>query len=260
MTDTEYDPDAVAALDEDEEPVDTTGLEDTGALDADVVLFDLDGTLVDTMRLYMECYRDAAEPYIRKDLRDEDIRAYKPRSEIRFLKFLVRPEDYKACLADFYRVYEERHGEFFDGVYDGIPELLDAIRSAGRVTGIVTGKSRRSWEITRASAGLGDFDVIIVDDDVVRSKPDPEGLVRALRELDADPGRTIYVGDTVGDMQAAAAAGVRGVAALWANRRKPARQRGYAARAREEGATVVATPGSLARRLGLSTNGGTGGA
>lgn len=252
------DPDTVAALDEDEEPMDTGEMEDAGAIDADVVLFDLDGTLVDTMRLYMECYRGAAEPYVRKDLTDEEIRSYKPRSEVRFLKFLVRPEDYDACLEDFYRVYEERHIEFFDGVYDGIAELLDALRADGRTIGIVTGKSRRSWEVTRAAAGLGDFDVVVVDDDVERSKPDPEGLVRALRSLDADPDRSIYVGDTVGDMQAAAAAGVRGVAALWANRRKPSRQRSYAARAREEGATVVASPGSLARRLGLDGNGGGG--
>jgi pyrophosphatase PpaX len=207
------------------------------------------------MRLYMECYRDAAEPYIRKDLTDEEIRAYKPRSEIRFLKFLVRPEDYQACLEDFYRIYEERHAEFFDGVYDGIPELLDALRADGRAVGIVTGKSRRSWEVTRASAGLGAFDVVVVDDDVERSKPDPEGLVRALGTLSADPAAAIYVGDTVGDMEAAAAAGIRGVAALWANHRRPSRQRSYAARAREEGATVVASPRSLARRLGLPVNG-----
>ena len=246
-----HDPDTVAALDEDAEPVDTSELVDTEPIDADVVLFDLDGTLVDTMRLYMQCYREAAEPYIRTDLTEEEIRSHKPRSEVRFLQYLTEPEDFEDCLADFYRIYEQRHAEFFDGIYQGVPELLEALRSAGRTVGIVTGKSRRSFEVTAAATALGPFDALVLDDDVAEPKPHPEGLLQALKALDADPDDAIYVGDTMGDMEAAASAGIRGVAALWANRRKPVRQRRYAELARAAGATVVATPEQLARRLGL---------
>lgn len=251
--DADYDPDALAAaLEDDGEPVDLEELEDHEPIDAAVVLFDLDGTLVETMRLYMECYRTAVEPYIRRDLSDDEIRSYKPRSEIRFLEFLVAPEDFEDCLARFYRIYEERHQDYFDGVYLGVPELLDGLRAADRCIGIVTGKSRRSWETTAAAAELGSFDVVILDDDVADPKPHPDGLQQALELLDADPSTAIYVGDTLGDMQAAAAASIRGVAALWANRRKPERQRSVAARARAHGATVAGTPDSLARRLGVA--------
>ncbi|NIQ55674.1 MAG: HAD-IA family hydrolase, partial [Gammaproteobacteria bacterium] len=65
--------------------------------------------------------------------------------------------------------------------------------------------------ITSAAVELGGFDAVIVDDDVTDSKPDPAGLRKALALLDADPDDTIYVGDTMGDMRAAAGAGVQGV-------------------------------------------------
>jgi pyrophosphatase PpaX len=218
---------------------------------ADVVLFDLDGTLIDTMRLYMECYRVAAEPYIREDLTDEEIKAYRPRSEVRFLKFLVAPDDFEACLSDFYAAYEARHEAFFDGVYDGVPELLAGLRDAGRQVGVVTGKSRRSWEITSAHVDLGPLDVLVLDDDVAEPKPHPDGLLKAMDALGAAASDTIYVGDTSGDLKAATAAGVQGVAALWAARRAPDRRKRFTERARKLDAAVVRTPRDLARRLGL---------
>jgi pyrophosphatase PpaX len=217
--------------------------------DADVVLFDLDGTLIDTMRLYMECYRVAAEPYIRSDLTDDEIKAYRPRSEVRFLKFLVAAEDFGACLEDFYAAYEAGHEAFFDGVYDGVPEMLAALRNAGKRVGVVTGKSRRSWEITAAHVDLGPFDVLVLDDDVSEPKPHPDGLLQAMDALAASPSDTIYVGDTSGDLKAAKAAGIQGVAALWAARREPDRRRRFTQRARKLGAAVVRTPRQLTRRL-----------
>ncbi|MEJ2215432.1 MAG: HAD family hydrolase [Gemmatimonadota bacterium] len=216
-----------------------------------VVLFDLDGTLIDTMRLYMECYRVAAQPYVRADLTDAEIKSYRPRSEVRFLRFLVAPEDFDACLADFYAAYEAGHDAFFDGVYDGVPDLLAGLRYTGTQVGIVTGKSRRSWEITSARVDLGPFDVLVLDDDVSQPKPHPGGLLHAMDLLAADPSETIYVGDTSGDLKAAKGAGVQGVAALWASRREPDRRRRFTERARRLGALVVRTPAELARRLGV---------
>lgn len=219
--------------------------------EAGVVLFDLDGTLIDTMRLYMECYRVAAEPYVRSDLTDAQIKAYRPRSEVRFLEFLVAPEDFEASLTDFYAAYEAGHDAFFDGVFDGVPELLAGLRAADRRIGVVTGKSRRSWEITSAYVDLGPLDVLVLDDDVAKPKPSPDGLLKAMDALAASPSDTIYVGDTSGDLKAADAAGVQGVAALWAARRETERRRRFIARARALGSAIARTPRELARRLGL---------
>ena len=213
------------------------------------VLFDLDGTLVGTKALYMEAYRTAVRPYIRRDLADQDIRALRPTSESTFLRAVVAAEDLERCLGDFYEAYGALHAELFGGVYAGIPDLLVAIREAGLATGIVTGKSRRSWEITSAVCALGPFDVLVFDDDVRAPKPDPHGLERALLALGVDAADGVYVGDTVSDMQAARAAGLRGIAALWA---RPEETRAeYSARLEQAGAEVVESPAELRSLLRL---------
>lgn len=214
------------------------------------VLFDLDGTLVGTKSLYLEAYRTAVRPYIRRDLSDDEIMALRPTSESAFLREVVAPRDMERCLSDFYDAYGTLHADLFEGVYDGVPDLLDAVRKAGLATGIVTGKSRRCWEITSAVCALGPFDVLVFDGDVRAPKPDPHGLERALEMLGLEPGDAIYVGDTVTDMRAARHAGMRPIAALWA--RSPEQREPYAQRLREEDAELVQTPEELRVLLGLT--------
>lgn len=182
------------------------------------VLFDLDGTLINTKRLYIECYRQAVLPHVGRELTREEILALRPRSELRFLHDVVGESRFAACLEDFYRAYERLQDAHFRGIYPGIAELLDALRDAAVPIGIVTGKSRRSWELTTARDQLGRFDILVFDDDVSEPKPDPQGLRIALDALGADPARTIYVGDSRSDILAARQAGIRPVGALWAKK------------------------------------------
>ena len=213
------------------------------------ILFDVDGTLVGTKDLYMEAYRTAVRKYVRRDLSDEDIMALRPTSELAFLRAVVAEADLEACLQDFYEAYGGLHSRLFTGVYDGVPDLLSAIRDAGIPTGIVTGKSRRSWEITSAVAALGPFDVLVFDEDVRAPKPDPHGLEQAMESLGLDPGSGVYVGDTVSDMEAARAAGLRAIAALWGW--VPERREAYQERMRETGAEMVESPAELRALLGV---------
>lgn len=216
------------------------------------VLFDLDGTLIDTKRLYLECYRRAVEPRLARRPSDDELMALRPRSELRFLGELVAPTELDACLTDFWKHYDALHASHFGGVYDGVPELLRDLRAAGHPMGIVTGKSRRSWEITAPIAALGSFDVLVLDDDVPAAKPDPHGIRVALERLGTPPERAVYVGDTLSDVLAARAAGVLPVAATWGRRSDP---QGFADRAAAEGARVVHHPNevpSLLDSLGRS--------
>ena len=215
-----------------------------------IVLFDLDGTLINTKRLYIECYREAVLPYVGRELSAEEVLALRPRSEIRFLRDVVGESRLRECMADFHRAYARLHDEHFRGIYPGVPELLSSLREAGLTLGIVTGKSRRSWELTTVRPALGAFDVLVFDDDVQEPKPDPEGLRLALDRLGAGARSAVYVGDSQADMEAAAAAGVRPIAALWA--KKPDRRDAFLADVRRFEPIALNEPAELLKVLGVA--------
>ena len=179
------------------------------------VLFDLDGTLIDTFDLYLESYRRALEPYLGYRPEIGEIAARGPASERRFLDEWLGAERGAECHAAMCRHYQELHGALGEGPYDGVREMLAALRAAGYPLGIVTGKGRRAWEVTESALGLGPFGVVVTDDDVSAPKPDPEGLLAAARALGMDPAALLYVGDSTGDLRAGRAAGMRVAAALW---------------------------------------------
>ena len=180
------------------------------------VLLDLDGTLIDTYRLYVECYRRALEPHLGHPPTVQEIIAHRPVSERHFLVGWLG----EAAAADghsaFLRHYAELHGSLGEGLYPGVPEMLAALRSAGYPLGLVTGKSRGGWEVTRAAYDLGEFAVVITEDETAAPKPDPGGLLLAARVLQEAPDDVLYIGDGLGDLRAGRSAGMVTGAALWA--------------------------------------------
>lgn len=179
------------------------------------VLFDLDGTLIDTWNLYITSYRSTLQHMTGQVFEPTDIIGLNPVSE-RSLIYSQIPETRRAeALEHFYHCYGTFHHELFGGIYPGIEEMLDHLRGIGKKIGIVTGKSRRSWDITDAAIDLGPFDVVITDDEVSAPKPSPEGLHTALQDLRLPPEEAVYIGDSLGDARAATAANIRFGAALW---------------------------------------------
>ena len=185
------------------------------AADLEGVLFDLDGTLVDTWELYLEAYRRALEPMVERMPTREEVEAVGPSAERHLFRGLLGEERGEEAHRRFREHYEALHDELFEGIYPGVVEALDALRRRGRRLGIVTGKSRPAWEVTRRRVELGPFHTVITEDEAEAPKPSPQGLLRALEELAAPADRTLYVGDALRDLEAARAAGVRFAAALW---------------------------------------------
>jgi HAD superfamily hydrolase (TIGR01509 family) len=201
-------------------------------------LLDLDGTLIDTWDLYLECFLRTLEPYVGRRPTFEELRALHPTSELWALRRAVPAQQGAEAHAAFLRHYRLLHGELCGGVYAGVPEALAALRAAGLTVGLVSGKSHGAWAISRELLPLGHFAVFVGDDDVAEPKPSPEGLRLALTRLGVGPGEAVYVGDSVNDAQAARAAGLRFVAALWA---KSAEELpGFLERMRAEEVWVVA--------------------
>src|SRR5207248_1858684 len=100
-----------------------------------------------------------------------------------------------------------------------ITEAVDTLilgKQMGRKTGLVTSKNREEIANTLPHLGIADFvDVIISADDITNPKPDPEGVLLALKSLDARPEEAVFIGDTVHDMRAGKGAGVARCAVTW---------------------------------------------
>lgn len=223
------------------------------------ILFDLDGTLIATRRLYVEAFLLSVPPILGRVPSEEEMMALKPRSETRFLRQVVGDARAGECLDAFYRHYDELHEEHFQGVYTEVPQMLDAIWSLELPTGIVTGKSRRAFGITRRhlrhhpelnASALDVFQPTVCGDEMPHDKPHPGGLHMALEALQIAPDQAAYVGDSLTDVEAAVAAGVRPVAALWAKRAHEVEA--FRTAALDHGATVVVRPSELAPALELS--------
>jgi len=198
------------------------------------ILFDVDGTLINTWDLYMEVYWRTLRDFKGDHVTKETVLAMKPTSELHFIKQNIGEDKLEDAHKIMMQYYERLHDELFGGVYTGVPELLEAIRADGCSTGIVTGKSWRAWQITSKKIRLGTFDSIVVDDNVDHPKPHPQGMRQALDDLKVLYEETLYVGDTVSDYKAARAAGIRGVLVLWA--KSDQEKEKFIARARENGA------------------------
>lgn len=213
------------------------------------ILFDLDGTLIDTYRLYLEAYRRALEPYLGYSPGIEEFIARRPSSERRFLAEWIGAQDAAECHAAMCRHYEELHGALCEGMYEGVREMLGALRAAGLPAGIVTGKGRRAWEVTAASIELGTFRTVVTDDDVAEPKPHPEGLLSAAADLELEPSAILYVGDSLADLEAGRRAGMRTGAALWPKTDPSDRAWFMAEAPRQRPDWVFERPGDVTRAL-----------
>jgi HAD superfamily hydrolase (TIGR01509 family) len=213
------------------------------------VLFDVDGTLVNTWELYIEAFLSALEDLVGRRLTPAELAQMHPTSELRVLREVLASDDELPAAHEGFLAHLSRlHPELFAGVYDGVPEMLDQLRERGMTLGLVTGKSRGAWAVTAPVAALGDFAVAIMDDDVAEPKPAPEGILAAVAGLGATLEATVYVGDAVNDARAARAAGVRFAAALWA---KPEREREtFVEKVRAEGVwALLPEPAALVELL-----------
>ena len=114
--------------------------------------------------------------------------------------------DYRAARAS---------GELSEPLFDGIVPLLDALRGAGWLLGVATGKSHRGLTHCLAMHGLSDHFITLQTADHHPSKPHPAMLEAALAEALADPGHAVMIGDTAYDMAMASGASVRAIGVDW---------------------------------------------
>lgn len=190
-------------------------LEPCAPLVAKAVLFDLDGTLVDSVGAYLEVARVAAMNH-GFDVTELQVRQALC-SGTNFWKGVIPDgrEDgealRKALFAHAAREWPRilsQHGKPFPG----LAATLDELKSRGLALGIVSGARPEVLELLRAV--LERFDAVVLGPDVAQRKPHPEGLLKCLRQLGLQACDALYVGDTPIDIQATRAAGMRAVGVL----------------------------------------------
>ena len=212
----------------------------------EVVLFDLDGTVIDTGPLIAESFRHAVRTVLGKTIDDEEMLAYVGGWSLREQMCRLAPER-SQDLVEAYRAYNEpRHAglEYCSGMH----ELLLKLRVEGLRLGLATAKRRSTVEIAfRYLPELeGLFDVIVTAEDTEHHKPNPEPLLLALHKLGAGPAEAAYVGDSPFDIEAAKAAGLRAIAVTWGGIHGEERLRAAAPDA------IVSTPAELKAALEVS--------
>lgn len=178
------------------------------------VLFDFDGTLLDTHQLIVRGLDRVSRMSRGTPFSDEDHGRIlgKPLDE-QMRMLCPRDTDFYTTL--FQRWYRQNHDRFAKA-YPDIEEMLKLLRAEGYRTGIVTNNSRAGLQLGLDLLGYEHyFDVIVTRDDVAACKPSPEGILKALAQLGTQPHEAIYVGDSGGDMLAARAAGVLPVLVGW---------------------------------------------
>lgn len=178
------------------------------------VIFDLDGTLTDTLPLCYAAFAHAFEAFGLGAHTDPQIHAMFGPSEEGILKRLL-PDRWQACYEVYLRFYEDHHDRYAR-IFPGIEPLLGWIEATRLPTGIVTAKGAGSAAITVRRLGLGRF-----FSDVEAGSPDgankPEGIRTMLARWGRRPADAVYVGDSPYDMQASRQVGVTPLGAAWAD-------------------------------------------
>jgi HAD superfamily hydrolase (TIGR01549 family) len=185
------------------------------------LLWDVDGTMVDTTALIAAALDFIYQKYFQRTLSYDDRRALigtPLKKQIRIFGDLeALGVDEQAITEDFILYYEKHRDE--ERILEAVTAILIEGKRRGLPTALVTSKNREELTNTLPRLGIADYvDVAITADDVTHPKPDPEGLFLAMQRLgipiELAP-RAVYIGDTVHDMRAAKAANVRGIAVTW---------------------------------------------
>jgi phosphoglycolate phosphatase/pyrophosphatase PpaX len=182
----------------------------------DVVLFDLDGTIADTLPLIYQAFDAAVRPVLGRSFSDLEIRQMFGPPDHEIIRRLVPAGVAEEAFARFLDVYTREHGRLVT-LFEGMADVLRRAKTAGMRVGIITGKSRQTALITLGALGVMEsFDVLYGGDDIERPKPDPQALLAALVDLKHQPGeRVAMVGDSAADILAGRAAGAETIAVRW---------------------------------------------
>ncbi len=180
-----------------------------------VVLFDLDGTLIDSGPMIVASMKHAAKSVLGRDIPEEVLSAAVGGPGLTAQMQALAPDR----VDDLVAAYREHNVPLHDELeaFWEVVEVLPRLQAEGRRLGIVTAKRRETVQLAfdRLPELEENFAVVITSDDTERHKPDPAPILAAVERLGVAPADAAYVGDSPFDVRAAKAAGVFAIAVAW---------------------------------------------
>lgn len=178
------------------------------------VLFDLDGTLADTIPLIVASYQHAFRTVLGEEIDEARARAWIGRPLLAAL--LEESPEHGHDLDQTYREWNLANTARLIQRYDGVPEMLEALASAGVRMAVATSKRRQTARLALEGVGIDHLiEVAAALEDTTRHKPEPDPLLHAAASLGSQPCDCVYVGDATVDVLAARAAGMAAIAVSW---------------------------------------------
>lgn len=179
------------------------------------MLFDLDGTLIDSIGLLLECVRHTFEGRTPAPTDDEWISGIGTPLRKQMSAYVDTSEEVDALIGR-YRAYQRIHHDRLTSAFPGVVETLDELERRGHAMGVVTSKSNEMMDLGLRYVGLDRFmKTKIGMDSCAIHKPDPFPVLLALKELGYSANEAVFVGDSPHDIASGNGAGVVSIAALW---------------------------------------------
>jgi pyrophosphatase PpaX len=179
-----------------------------------VVLFDLDGTVIDSGAIILASMRHAAETVVGGEWHDEELMRAVGGPGLEAQMVALDP----ARVEELVRVYRAHNEPLHDTLECcvGMEDVLAMLKARGHRLGIVTAKRRVTVDLAFARLPIEHlFETVVGGDETAHQKPDPAPLLLALDRLGARPEEAAYVGDSPFDMQSANAAGLYAIGVSW---------------------------------------------
>jgi pyrophosphatase PpaX len=179
-----------------------------------VVLFDLDGTVVDSGGIILASMRHATREVLGRDFGDAELMQAVGGPGLEAQMAVFAPER----VDELVRVYRAHNEPLHDELEacPGMEDVLRQLHEQGHRLGVVTAKRRSTVELAFARVPIAHlFETVVGGDETQKHKPDPEPLLLAAERMNARPEETAYVGDSPFDIRAAKAAGMHAIAVTW---------------------------------------------
>ncbi|MGC6589313.1 pyrophosphatase PpaX [Paenibacillus sp. FSL W7-1279] len=182
----------------------------------ETVLFDLDGTIIDTNELIISSFLHVFEAQAPGPLTREQIIPHMGTTLEQQLQAFSGGVDDVSPLIKAYRSFNTLHHDEMVRPFPHVNEVVERLHRHGLSLGIVTTKIRPSTMMTLEKYDLERFmSAIVTVNDVEHPKPHPEPVLTAIERLGANPATTLMIGDSPVDIQSAKAAGVKAAAVAW---------------------------------------------